>query len=700
MSKFLKKKRFKPPSKTKKIRKLVKSYMVTNKDSLSNIIKNVKSDNGRTIKNIIIDAVNRAHKIIIHTNQFLKYLLIFLHDQSISHPGAFTSNLKIDVQLIRTIMNKVSFKNEDRGKPALHNKTTVLVDFFYQRYYSKTIKKEDIVSRDLLKHVLNYEEQDIIKNISTNISEHFVSHLKFYIRIFYKVDEQIASVRKNKKLTQEDKEKQIKCIKNTHYNIFKDIMSTEKSNFISDEEYHENIKIFRITFLPPKNKFLKNSIHYDVVAKPLDYVNNMIAINKAIETINAETVKNCKPGKSPQLYRLFNAIPLRTSIIPKYITIDTAALLALFTVENKSYNMRNIPKIQHAMWNKYFKLNKKSFKRNGFKFNYMIKTDGIGASIIMVQTDNKGNPIVKPSIAEQKYYQNSSQCKYIDEIKPSILSGYNISPGDPGHSDITFGKKDPKTGKITTLKFTRNQRNIDIKNAKYNKIRKKQKTEVINGKTITELESELSKYDHKTCDIINFFLYIGKKNKINRLLFNHYGKNIYRKLRFNTYINSTRSEDNMINKFKEIMGTPEQTIVAIGDYSNKSLKGTKPAITSKWRKIFIKHGYQVYLTDEYNTSKISSCCGDHAENFLPREHKNWKEKRLKKIAYEKRSGKKSLVWKLVRCKICKSIHNRDVNAVKNMFKIIEAHLKGSPRPKRYCPKEEKKEAPGKKSRTK
>ena len=162
----------------------------------------------------------------------------------------------------------------------------------------------------------------------------------------------------------------------------------------------------------------------------------------------------------------------------------------------------------------------------------MIKTDGIGSSIIMVQMDEDGEPIVKPSLAERKYYEEFSQCKYIDEIKPSILKKYDISPGDPGKSDIAFGKKDPETGEITILKLTRNQRNTDTKKAKYNKIRKKQKKEVINeGKTIIEIESELSIYDHKTCDIIDFFLYITKKNEINRLLFNHYSRNIYRKLR-------------------------------------------------------------------------------------------------------------------------------------------------------------------------
>lgn len=87
----------------------------------------------------------------------------------------------------------------------------------------------------------------------------------------------------------------------------------------------------------------------------------------------------------------------------------------------------------------------------------------------------------------------------------------------------------------------------------------------------------------------------------------------------------------MVNEFKKIMGTPKEIIIVVtGDYSDTELKGTKFAITKKWRIIFKRHAYQVYLINEYNTSKISNCCEGHVENFLPREHKKCAEKRLKK----------------------------------------------------------------------
>ena len=49
------------------------------------------------------------------------------------------------------------------------------------------------------------------------------------------------------------------------------------------------------------------------------------------------------------------------------------------------------------------------------------------------------------------------------------------------------------------------------------------------------------------------------------------------------------------------------------------------------------------------------------------------------------ANKQSLVWGLVRCKNvkCKLIHNRDVNACKNMQKIVRSIMEGKGRPEKY-----------------
>jgi len=58
-----------------------------------------------------------------------------------------------------------------------------------------------------------------------------------------------------------------------------------------------------------------------------------------------------------------------------------------------------------------------------------------------------------------------------------------------------------------------------------------------------------------------FLKYLKEKIKINSILFDHYNKEIYPKLKWYTYINQNRNEDVMLNKFEEKMGSPKNTVV-------------------------------------------------------------------------------------------------------------------------------------------
>ena len=63
---------------------------------------------------------------------------------------------------------------------------------------------------------------------------------------------------------------------------------------------------------------IKKSIHYDVKVRPFEYLKGMLYMNSVLEEHSR---------------KLFQPIPLRTDIIPKYITLDTACLVSLFCPE-------------------------------------------------------------------------------------------------------------------------------------------------------------------------------------------------------------------------------------------------------------------------------------------------------------------------------------------------------------------------------
>src|SRR5690606_38229647 len=109
---------------------------------------------------------------------------------------------------------------------------------------------------------------------------------------------------------------------------------------------------------------------------------NMININIEMEkeSTEAKTVK------------LFNVTPLRTSVIPSYITLDTSSIIDLFIKKDVKKYKDNIEKYKDEIWSKFFDTEMRCFKKKGYKFSGMIKTDGIGCTIIFeknnVQSEN------------------------------------------------------------------------------------------------------------------------------------------------------------------------------------------------------------------------------------------------------------------------------------------------------------------------
>jgi chlorite dismutase len=68
---------------------------------------------------------------------------------------------------------------------------------------------------------------------------------------------------------------------------------------------------------------------------------------------------------------------------------------------------------QNMVWNHFFKLNKKTFKKNKYEFNHMIRTDGISICVLFVLLKN-GKPMSKAKGKKLKGFLDSN---YIENIK-------------------------------------------------------------------------------------------------------------------------------------------------------------------------------------------------------------------------------------------------------------------------------------------
>jgi len=631
-------------------------YMKTVKNNINNVLKD------KAILPIINDLVIRTNKIVIHSCNFIKLYCIYLYENDLEFP-------LIDKNFICDVFKVITKRKDNRGATPEKDYSDLLKNLykFYNEHYITTIYDNEIIYYDKLSYILAYEAIDIEKNINNNIQEHFITHLNQFVNHSFNLQEQKDEIKKIK--DKEARKERYKSLTNEFKKVKDDLVSLT-NDLKADEKYHNWIKEHKIYIIPNKTNFDKDSIYYDLKSNTKDYLKSFIYINIQLEKLNNKLLENTEDIDKIKQIKLFNVLPLRSNIIPKNICIDTCALISNFLGdESTSIHLKNYKKEdnQFKLWNRFLKLDNKIFKKNKYVFNYMIRTDGISVSILFIKLGNNGLPLTYNN-PNNKPEEN---IKYIEkEIITDELRSKKIVCIDPGCSDLIYcGSKD-ENDKLQTFRYTQNQRRLETRTKKYNKIIEEvNNTTFINGKNIKEIESVLSNHNKRTCHYENFKNYLIEKNKLNLLLFSHYEKTFFRKLKLNRYINTQKSESKMIKNFTKKFGEPNDIIIAMGDYDkeNNNMSGLEPTICKKFRKIFKNAGFRTYLVNEFRTSKLCNCCHHEIKPFMIRQsHKPNNIKVNKKITI---NGLLSHQEDKQKCEI---IHNRDKNAVQNMLNIVKS----------------------------
>lgn len=132
---------------------------------------------------------------------------------------------------------------------------------------------------------------------------------------------------------------------------------------------------------------------------------------------------------------------------------------------------------------------------------------------------------------------------------------------DPNKRDLLYclGSNGEK------VRYTQPQRVHETNQRKYKRIREGLTT--VAGMNSNPMDVVVP---HTTCDPVGFNLYLRTFFSEN---FGHkqqfYGQRIFRKLRFNAFVNTKKSEEKFVAKFKGSYGDGRQTTVIIGDWSSK-----------------------------------------------------------------------------------------------------------------------------------
>jgi hypothetical protein len=596
----------KKKEKFESFRSLEKSPYKTIKIPLKTILLDHKE-----IQPIVNELVFEMNDLVIHSYQFIR--LYILHCYTNSKPLPV-----IDDQFISYCIKTLGI----RSNKGLKKKNTELVDRlerFYIEEYQPLLhhKKTDLIGKT---NLIQYIVTQIYTTLTVNCQEHFIQHFRRFINITVKTEDQ----------------NELHMFKNN-------LLFLEETDKFSDwQETHLN------NILPSN---IQKSVHYDVKARPLEYLKGMLYMNSILE----------KQGD-----KLFQPLPLRTDIIPKHILIDTVILISLFCPEtdknghkiDKTYLLHNVKENQIFIWNSFLNMKHKIFKNNNYQFYHQIQTDGISCSLLFIRNDLKdkkfGSKI--PIVPEQEFHD-------IQDLSNDTLESIkdrNIIGCDPGKRSLVY--MIDKDGK--KLQFTAAQRRMESTQKHNQKILLKEKKK----NNIIEKETELSSHNSKSVDYQKFKDYLVAKDKLNKETIEFYKRETWRKMKFRTYSYGKKSIDNFLNRIKEEFG--DNLLIAYGDWSrNTQMKNYIPTMNKGLRKLIHKR-YDTISINECNTSK--KCCDCH--NDLEYYHDD--------------KGKK--VFRLLKCVNCVSSKNkqtvfktRDVNAATNMLRLAVCWIESRNRPEAF-----------------
>jgi len=593
----------------------------------------------------ITNAVIKCNKIVIQVLMFMKLFLLDHYDKHNKLPI-------INDEFINSCM-KILCNEKTTGRPPKKEIKELkdTLNAFYKSDFQPLIQNENL-DYTHMNTILDYLTIDILTMYENNIKFHYVEYVERYVNVLWKKKFIVSKIRKLN-ITQKEKEQRVSNLCSQLRKIKTDLLNIESTNYKSHSMYHKWINEQKKFITPNKEEYKKNNIVYDLMFRPMDYFPCMIKMMKQVEK-EEQTISN--------------VFPMRSEVIPKHIRLDTTTLVHLLMTKkqgNKSdfLTKGNLKRKEDKIWDFFFRTERKMFHKKYYKFHHMIETDGVSCSLLLLRKDLIGKklPMMKKGLSTETY---------IDELTEySQLQNKKIVAIDPGKCDLIYCVDDDNK-QANKFRYSQDQRRKETKKKKYSKIQLELKKEKINGKTIIEWETELSKLNRKSLKIQKFKEYIQKKSEINNILYKFYETYIFRKLRLQSYRNAKKSEQKMINQFKKIFGNEKDVVVCFGDYEQKRHMKFKEATKGKgMRTLFRKAGFQTYLVDEFRTSCMCSKC----------EIGICKKTMVRKNPKPYRTGN-IIVHGLICCKNGCGYWNRDVNGATNIYKIAYNAINNKTRP--------------------
>ena len=620
------------------------------------IQKIIKSDLPIDVLERINDAVSRTNTIT--TNSYFLLRLWVLQK--------YHNNQEIPIITEDTIrMSMKSLVKASAGPKPKGNNLALLQEF--QNIGNSIFTLQDGKN---LSAILDYYATTMITAIENNIKMHFIDYIKRFVNSYFK------NIYQNELQNKEFKKQFYKELQQVKNDIINDA-----EILTCDEKYHNWLNDNRYKIVPEN---YDTSYFYDIKVNPQKYLKHMIFMNLQLEEMNT---------------KMFQFFPLQTHLIPRHIQIDTKSIVELLIDTDKKQYFDNIETNKEKLWNTFFKLH----HMNKYVFDYTIITDGYSVSLRFLHTDfvneeriNKdkmknGKKLMKGLTEEEKEIKKQEkqvqqnklkeenrkrrelqkkeknetkkevlhEFPYIDEVSKDFLDGKHLFI-DPGKRSLLTMMDDDGN----YFSYTNKQRIKETKRIKYSSLLKNYKDK----QHITEIENTLSLFNSKTCDIEKFKEYIKEKLKVNDAIATLYQDEKFRQYKWYSYINTKRTEDNMLNKIENKYGKDIKII--IGDWSiGKQMRNfiSTPNLAIK-RKLNTR--FEVYNIDEFRTSCLNYKTEELCNNLYLPDKRNIERKMHSILTFKMENKRKGCI-------------NRDKNGCKNIQKVFNHYIETGDRPEKY-----------------
>ena len=339
----------------------------------------------------------------------------------------------------------------------------------------------------------------------------------------------------------------------------------------------------------------------------------------------------------------------------KYITIDTDVLHSLVKSNISKALFGNN---QIGYWQQFTNIKPKYLQANK-KFNMMVKTDGVGCSVVIFR-DNTYNKTASSEAVRKKRKLDARQ-GFLDNL-PEDVKWVGV---DPGRRDLlSAGWEDGRRFNVSNGSY--------YTQCKYRK-RQAHTTRKIEELCLSEFMGNMpsSKTDRSTQTMAYLNYLFEHQNKLQELFDLQCTRNI-RQHRWKAYIHTQKTLDRICHRLTK---DHPNSVIAYGDSSfSHNSKGYAPTLKANRIKHRLEkvHGTRVLMVNEFNTSQVCSLCQHPSKLVSLKSNRDPAAARVPVVPVKPHFVR--------RCTHCLMIWNSDTNAWRNMIYLAKEEHAGRERP--------------------